>query len=106
MTTTGTAITTLQQLNELAQFQGKRVSVQFEKIQVHGVIVDMRRVMGRTDWLFEPLEGTGSQWVTESRIKVLPTIKPIVYCPDCQDRPGRDGLGRVCTTCSGFGRIG
>lgn len=100
-----TATTTLQQVDELAQFKGKRVSVQFEKIQVHGMIVDMRRTMGRTDWLFEPLEGLGSQWVTESRIKVLPAIKPIVYCPDCQDRPGRDGLGRVCKTCAGTGQM-
>lgn len=52
---------TSQQVSELAQFQGKRVSVQFEKIQVHGVIVDMRRVMGRVDWLFRPESGTGSQ---------------------------------------------
>lgn len=58
-------------MTELAQFQGRRVSVQFEKIQVHGVIVDMRRVMGRVDYLFRPNDGSGGQWVTDGRITIL-----------------------------------
>jgi|HubBroStandDraft_4_1064222.scaffolds.fasta_scaffold1736963_1 hypothetical protein len=26
-------------------------------------------------------------------------------CPNCQDRPGKDGLGRICKTCNGVGDI-
>lgn len=33
--------------------------------------------------------------------------KPVHYaaCPNCQDRPGFDGLGRTCKTCKGSGRV-
>lgn len=63
--------TTIQDMTTLEGYLGKRVSAQFEKLQVFGVIVDMRRVMGRVDWLFRPESGEGRQWVTENRIQVL-----------------------------------
>jgi len=62
--------TTLEAINELALYHNKLVSVQFEKIHVYGRIVDRREMMGRTDYLFEPQAGTGSQWITEGRIVV------------------------------------
>jgi hypothetical protein len=32
----------------------------------------------------------------------LPKAQP---CPNCQDRPGKDGLGRMCKTCGGTGYV-
>jgi hypothetical protein len=36
------------------------------------------------------------------RLEGSPRVK---RCPNCQDRPGLDGLGRTCKTCGGSGDV-
>jgi hypothetical protein len=45
-------------------------------------------------------------WDGSSAIAHTHTIQKAIQmqrCPHCQDRPGYDGLGRVCKTCKGKG---
>jgi len=39
----------------------------------------------------------------DAHTHVIQKAIPMQRCPHCQDRPGFDGLGRVCKTCKGKG---
>lgn len=41
------------------------------KLQIHVKIKDIRKMWGRVDYLIEPLQGNGMQWVEEHSIKPL-----------------------------------
>ena len=44
-------------------------------------------------------------YVAAERFKGLVQSLQMVHCPNCQDRPGYDGLGKPCKKCRGQGEI-
>lgn len=48
---------------------GQAVSVEFDKVHVHCLIVDLRTVWGKTQYQIQPLAGEGVQWVEAGRIQ-------------------------------------
>jgi hypothetical protein len=55
----------------LSPIVGQQVQIQFEKITVECHIIDSRLVWNRVDVLVEPVNGSGSMWVSKDRIKAV-----------------------------------
>jgi len=53
------------------KYLGKDANVTFEKIQVVCRIEDVRNSYGNIQLKVTPRIGSGSQWVTESRVRVI-----------------------------------
>ena len=56
-------------VKEQAELIGKQVSVAIEQtLRVDCTVLDSRTAFNRHDVLVEPISGSGSQWVSASRI--------------------------------------
>lgn len=53
--------------------------------------------------VFTPL--SGSMKVAEMVAAIRRYAGVLLPCPNCMDRPGKDGLGRVCGRCGGSGEV-
>jgi hypothetical protein len=62
--------------SELAPLIGRRVSAKFESLWVECTILECKQAYGRVRLLISPLEGSGEQWVDETRILAEHLVRP------------------------------
>lgn len=55
--------------NQMTAAIGQTVRIRFESLVIDCKILDVKCSWGKPRFLVEPLTGSGSQWVEESRIR-------------------------------------